>query len=103
MLLDIGLPGLNGYELAQMLRADPLTNGAILIALTGYGQPSDRERALASGFSQHLVKPVQPEALRAALAALRHPRGRLAELTARRARSCAVLHTAGARAAKRVT
>ena len=70
VLLDIGLPGLSGYDLARLLREDPATARATLIALTGYGQPADRERALASGFERHLVKPVQPDALRGALAAL---------------------------------
>ncbi|HET8647347.1 MAG TPA: ATP-binding protein, partial [Vicinamibacteria bacterium] len=70
VLLDIGLPGTNGYELARILTADPHTRAAILVALTGYGQPSDRERALASGFAHHLVKPVQPDALRALLESL---------------------------------
>jgi CheY-like chemotaxis protein/anti-sigma regulatory factor (Ser/Thr protein kinase) len=80
VLLDIGLPLLNGYDLARLLRADPETAGAALIALTGYGQPADRERALASGFSRHLVKPVQPDALRAALAVLDAPSLEGAEL-----------------------
>jgi signal transduction histidine kinase len=71
VLLDIGLPGLNGYDLARLLRADPIAKDALLIALTGYGQPADRERAFASGFSTHLVKPVQPDALRAALTEVR--------------------------------
>jgi two-component system CheB/CheR fusion protein len=71
VLLDIGLPGLNGYDLAGLLRQDPIVKDTLLIALTGYGQPADRERAFASGFTTHLVKPVQPDALRAALTDLR--------------------------------
>jgi CheY-like chemotaxis protein/two-component sensor histidine kinase len=64
-ILDIGLPVMDGYELARRLR-DQL--GQIhLIALTGYGQASDRERAIAAGFDVHLVKPVDPAALRAAV------------------------------------
>ena len=64
-ILDIGLPVMDGYELARRLRDQ---QGAIhLIALTGYGQATDRERALAAGFNVHLVKPVNPDALRAAL------------------------------------
>ena len=70
VLLDIGLPGLSGYDLAELLRRDPQTAGAKLIAVTGYGQPADRERAFASGFARHLVKPVDPDALRDAVAAL---------------------------------
>lgn len=58
LLLDIGLPGMNGYELARLLRAAPETAGSILIAITGYGQPEDKERALEAGFDHHLSKPV---------------------------------------------
>jgi signal transduction histidine kinase/ActR/RegA family two-component response regulator len=62
-LLDIGLPGMNGYELAAALRADPRLHGLLLIALTGYGREPDRARALAATFDQHFVKPVAMEAL----------------------------------------
>jgi signal transduction histidine kinase len=58
IFLDIGLPGMDGYELAKRLRQMPETDRAILIALTGYGQPQDRERSKSSGFDYHLVKPV---------------------------------------------
>ncbi|MEO7577792.1 MAG: response regulator, partial [Massilia sp.] len=57
-LLDIGLPGMDGYELAGLLRARPGGERLRIIAVTGYGQDSDRARALASGFDQHLSKPV---------------------------------------------
>ena len=57
-LVDIGLPGIDGYEVARRMRADPATCGVRLIALTGYGQESDRERAIDAGFDAHLVKPV---------------------------------------------
>ena len=57
-LLDIGLPEMDGHELAQRLRQQPQTNGAVLIAVTGYGQEEDRNKSLASGFDHHLVKPV---------------------------------------------
>jgi CheY-like chemotaxis protein len=57
-VLDIGLPGLDGYELARRLRELPGCEGMRLIALTGYGQSHDRQRALDSGFDDHLVKPV---------------------------------------------
>jgi CheY-like chemotaxis protein len=67
-LLDIGLPGLDGYELAQRLRADPRTAGMKLVALTGYGRDNDRERALAASFDEHLVKPVGIERLLEVLA-----------------------------------
>jgi CheY-like chemotaxis protein len=58
-LVDIGLPGLDGYQLAEKVRAEPMANGIFLVALTGYGQPEDRRRALAAGFDAHLVKPVK--------------------------------------------
>jgi CheY-like chemotaxis protein len=67
-LLDIGLPGMNGYELAKRLRAMPQLEGVRLIALTGYGQADDRERAIAAGFDDHLVKPVDLPALEGTLA-----------------------------------
>lgn len=63
LLLDIGLPDIDGYELARQVRAQPRTAGAILVALTGYGQPADRERSLAAGFNHHLTKPVDAAAL----------------------------------------
>ncbi|HZO01465.1 MAG TPA: ATP-binding protein [Burkholderiales bacterium] len=62
-LVDLGLPGLNGYDVARRIRA-AVPNGAMrLIAITGYGQPADRERAAEAGFDAHLLKPVAPEAL----------------------------------------
>jgi|GEM_PF-6876539 len=70
VLLDIGLPGMDGFEVAARMLAQPDLGHVVLIALTGYGQPRDRERALASGFHQHLVKPVNPSALRQLLANL---------------------------------
>jgi PAS domain S-box-containing protein len=62
-VLDIGLPFMDGYELAQRLRASPSTQGVRLIALTGYGQDSDRARSLDAGFQAHLAKPVAIETL----------------------------------------
>jgi CheY-like chemotaxis protein/two-component sensor histidine kinase len=59
-LIDIGLPGLSGYEVAARLRAEARTK-TFLIALTGYGQAEDRDRALSSGFDAHLIKPVELE------------------------------------------
>ena len=67
MLLDIGLPGLDGYVVAERLRARPELQAALLIALTGYGQEEDRRRSALSGFDLHLVKPVDVAALRALL------------------------------------
>lgn len=68
-LLDIGLPGMNGYELARRFRGAPGLKAVRLIALTGYGQAEDRARALGAGFDDHLVKPVDLPALERALAA----------------------------------
>ena len=62
-VLDIGLPKMSGYELAEALRADARTRSIALIALTGYGRGPDRERALDAGFDEHLVKPVELDAL----------------------------------------
>ena len=62
-LLDIGLPEIDGYELARALKSQPETAESVLIAVTGYGQEADRAHALAAGFSHHLVKPVNPEKL----------------------------------------
>lgn len=67
-LLDIGLPEVNGNELAQRIRTQPETANAVLIAVTGYGQAQDRQDALAAGFRHHLVKPVDPAKLVALLA-----------------------------------
>ena len=61
VLLDIGLPGMDGYEVADRLRSLDETKDAFLIALTGYGRTEDRIRALAGGFDYHLTKPVDPE------------------------------------------
>jgi len=67
-LVDIGLPGIDGYEVARRLRADPATRTIRLIAVTGYGLPDDQRRVMGAGFDQHLVKPVQIERLLEALA-----------------------------------
>jgi CheY-like chemotaxis protein len=69
-LLDIGLPEINGYELAARLRSDPQWHGLRLIALTGYGQPEDRQRTQAAGFDDHLVKPVDLAALERTMAGM---------------------------------
>jgi CheY-like chemotaxis protein len=62
-LLDIGLPVMDGYELAGHLRRAARGRGLRLIAITGYGQEHDRDRAAAAGFDRHLVKPVDVEVL----------------------------------------
>src|SRR5262249_23682279 len=59
VLLDIGLPGMNGYEVAQRLRDIPGLARALLVAVTGYGQESDRRRTREAGFDRHLIKPVE--------------------------------------------
>ena len=63
VLCDIGLPDGDGYTVASMLRQTSGTTGARLIAVTGHGEPQHRRRALAAGFDQHLVKPVDPRVL----------------------------------------
>ena len=63
VLLDIGLPLMDGYEVARRLRQTPQTAGALLIALTGYGRQGDRQRGRDAGFDGHMLKPVDPHAL----------------------------------------
>jgi PAS domain S-box-containing protein len=63
VLLDIALPGLNGYQVAERLRATPATQRTVLVAMTGYGQDEDRQRATQAGFDHHLVKPMDPDVL----------------------------------------
>jgi CheY-like chemotaxis protein len=66
-LLDLGLPGLDGYEVARQIRRQPATQGVVLVALTGWGQEEVRRRAREAGFDHHLVKPVDLDVLRALL------------------------------------
>lgn len=68
VVLDIGLPGLDGYEVARRLRAQPQFAHTPIVALTGYGQQSDRERSREAGFDAHLIKPVDPAVLKAFIA-----------------------------------
>jgi CheY-like chemotaxis protein len=68
-LLDIGLPEMDGYELARRIRSAPELAHATLIAITGYGQPEDKQKAFAAGFDHHLVKPVNTAELTALLRA----------------------------------
>lgn len=75
-LIDLGLPDLNGYELATKLRGEPDLRGMALIALTGYGAPEDRQRSRDAGFWSHLVKPVDPDTLRDVFAEVSRVRGR---------------------------
>jgi CheY-like chemotaxis protein len=71
VLLDIGLPGMDGYEVAQQMRELPGLRDIRLVAVTGYGRSEDRMRAREAGFDDHLVKPVEFAALERILAAIR--------------------------------
>jgi two-component system CheB/CheR fusion protein len=73
-LIDIGLPRLDGYEVARRVRKHPNQSNVYLVALTGYGQAKDREAVFEAGFDEHLVKPVNPEDLARVLNAPRKPR-----------------------------
>jgi CheY-like chemotaxis protein len=70
VLLDIGLPKLNGYEVAQRIREQPWGAAMFLIAVTGWGQEEDRQRSSEVGLNVHMVKPVEPSALEKLLAEL---------------------------------
>jgi two-component system, OmpR family, response regulator len=69
-MMDIGLPDIDGFELAARFRQLDETRGTRLVAITGYGHADDRRRTAAAGFEHHLVKPVEPERLNAVLDAL---------------------------------
>jgi len=71
VLCDIGLPGMDGYQVASHLRGDPATADARLIAVTGYGGDADRRMSEEAGFEKHLTKPIDPEELQRLLAAAR--------------------------------
>ncbi len=68
VFLDIGMPGMDGYEVARRLRGEPGLRSVVLVALTGWGQGEDRRRSREAGFDHHLVKPVDPHALQRLLA-----------------------------------
>ena len=70
IFLDIGLPGLDGFEVARRLRREPGRESVLLVAMTGYGQQSDRDRSLQAGFDHHLVKPAEFERVRQILASV---------------------------------
>jgi two-component system, chemotaxis family, CheB/CheR fusion protein len=70
VFLDIGLPGMDGYEIAERLRELPESGHTVLVAITGYGQDEDRRRSREAGIDYHLVKPVAPETLQKLLDAL---------------------------------
>ena len=68
VFLDIGLPGMSGYDVAKTLRARPEFRDLLLVAVTGYGQENDRRRSREAGFDHHLVKPIPPQAIEQVLA-----------------------------------
>ncbi len=70
ILLDIGMPGMDGFDVARRIRAAQPALRPSILALTGWGQPQDRERSAAAGVDGHLVKPVDPSALVRLLATL---------------------------------
>jgi PAS domain S-box-containing protein len=74
ILLDIGLPMMNGYDVARRLRKEPWGADLRLVALTGWGQEEDRRRSKEAGFDDHVVKPIDPASLRALLRRIRAPR-----------------------------
>jgi PAS domain S-box-containing protein len=68
-ILDIGMPGMSGYEVARRIRAEAWGKKMMLIALTGWGQEEDKRKAFDAGFDHHLIKPIDPDALEALMAA----------------------------------
>ena len=69
-LLDIGLPGLNGYQVAKQIPQEPTLERVVLVAMTGYGQDSDRQSSLQAGFNHHLVKPARFDQLKQILSSV---------------------------------
>jgi CheY-like chemotaxis protein len=63
VFLDIGMPGMNGYETCRRLRRQPSERHIVIVAVTGWGQSQDKQRAIDAGFDEHLTKPVDPTAL----------------------------------------
>ncbi len=74
VLLDIGLPGMNGYEVAAQIRAQPQHANTLLVAVSGYGQEDHRQRSKTAGFDYHMVKPIDPVVITDLLASLPTPR-----------------------------
>jgi DNA-binding response OmpR family regulator len=64
VLLDIGLPGMSGYEVARKIRQQAAIDDVLLVALTGWGQEEDRRRSADAGFDHHMVKPLEPQRLK---------------------------------------
>ncbi|CAG1000597.1 partial Transcriptional regulatory protein WalR, partial [Gammaproteobacteria bacterium] len=75
ILLDIGMPRLNGYDACRRIRAEPWGQGMVIAALTGWGQDQDKEKSRAAGFDQHLVKPIDSAELERLLDGLQHETG----------------------------
>ena len=71
VLLDIGMPGIDGYETCRRIRREKSGASPLIVALTGWGQARDKERALQAGFDLHLTKPASPAALQQLLASAR--------------------------------
>ena len=71
VFLDIGMPGMDGYEVARRMRQQPGLEKTVLAALTGWGQKEDRRRTAEAGFDHHLVKPITIESLREVLESAR--------------------------------
>lgn len=67
VFLDIGLPGMDGYEVCRRLGGDSALSGTIFVALTGWGSEDDKKRAQDAGFGHHLVKPIGPDEIEAVL------------------------------------
>ncbi len=76
VLLDIGLPGMDGYEVARSIRERANSGRTVLVALTGYGREEDRRRSREAGFDHHLVKPVEFDTVLSLLESHREPAGR---------------------------
>jgi CheY-like chemotaxis protein len=75
IVVDLGLPGLDGYEVARRLRERPGLDATLLVALSGYGLPEARQRAREAGFDVHLTKPVAPDDLSDLIVARSAPQG----------------------------
>jgi CheY-like chemotaxis protein len=73
ILLDIGMPGLNGYDVCRRIRKEPWGKSVCIVALTGWGQDEDKRRSAEAGFNGHLVKPVELGALEKLLSELEAP------------------------------
>jgi CheY-like chemotaxis protein len=73
MLIDIGMPNMNGYDTARQIRAQSWGKMLVLAALTGWGQDADRQKSQEAGFDYHFVKPIEPAALGKLLASVNGP------------------------------